>query len=96
MTDGGGAKVSVHHESQSNDEVGSGKGSEAVCSRGGAQTKPRNFLAASSSESGIDRRLFRECGRAEEVTSWAEVSDRKSEWEVDSGGGSLIARDMTC
>ena len=68
VANGGRAKASVHHDSQSNDGVGSGKGSEAVCFRE-AQPKPRGFLTVSSSESESDNRLFRECGGEGEETS---------------------------
>lgn len=84
VADGGGAKASIHHESQSNDGVGSGKGSETVCFRG-AQSKPRGFLTVGSPESNSDNRLFRECGGEGGETSWAGVGGRESEWEVDSG-----------
>ena len=88
VADDGRAKASIHHDSQSNDCVGSGKGSETVCFRG-AQSKPRGFLTVGSSESHSDNRLFRECGGGGEEKSWAEVSGRESEWEIDSGEGPL-------
>lgn len=60
-------KASVHHDSQSNDGVGSGKESETVCFLG-VQFKHRYFLTAGSLELGSDRRLFRECGGAREMS----------------------------
>lgn len=47
VADGGRAKASVHHDSQSNDGAGSGKGSETVCFVG-ALSKHRGFLTAGS------------------------------------------------
>lgn len=84
VANGGRAKASVHHDSQSNDGVGSGKESETICFRE-AQSKPRGFLTVGSSESDSDNRLFRECGGAGGETSWTGVGVRESEWEVDSG-----------
>ena len=78
VADGGRAKASVHHDSQSNDGVGSGKGSETVCFLG-TQSKHRSFLTAGPLELASDSRLFRECGGEGEETPWAEVGDRESE-----------------
>jgi len=83
VANGGRAKASVHHDSQSNDGVGSGKGSETVCFRE-AQSKSRGFLTVGSSESDSDNRLFRECGGAGGEISGTGVGGRESEWEVDS------------
>ena len=58
VANGGRAKASLHHEPQSNDGVGNGKGSDTVCFFG-AQSDPRGFLTADSSEFDSDRRLFR-------------------------------------
>ena len=74
VTDGGRAKASVHHDSQSNDGVESGKGSETVCFLG-AQSKHRGFLTAGSSKLDSDKRLFRECGGGER-TACREVGDK--------------------
>jgi len=60
LANGGRAKASVHHDSQSNDGAGGGKGFETACFLG-AQSKPRGFLTAGSSELDSDKRLF--CGR---------------------------------
>jgi hypothetical protein len=84
--DGGRAKASVHHDSQSNDGEGSGKGSETVCFLG-PQSDPRGFLAAGSSEFASDRRLFRGRGREGEE----EVVDREGEWEAKEVGSGKIA-----
>ena len=87
VANGGRAKASVHHDSQSNDGVGSGRGSETVCFLG-AQSKHRGFLTVGSSESDSDKRLFRECGGGEE-TSWTGVGDGESDWVGISGVGAL-------
>ena len=90
---GGGAKASVHHDSQSNDGVGSGKGSETICFLGvGAQPEPRGFLTAGSSEFDSDKRLF--CGRGGEgeESSVVGVVDEEGNLEglgIRSGGGAL-------
>ena len=83
VADGGRAKTSVHHDSQSNGGVGSGRGSETVCFPG-TQSKHRGFLTAGSSELDSDEHLFRECGGGEK-TFWTGVGDGRSEWEVVSG-----------
>lgn len=87
VADGGRAKASIHHDSQSNDDVGSGKGSETVCFLG-AQSEHRGFLTAGSTELDSDKRLFREGGGGEE-TSWDEMCGGESEWEVFLGDGDL-------
>ena len=61
VASGGRAKASLHHDSQSNEGVDSGKGSETICFFG-AQSKPRGFLTAGLSEFDSDKRLFREHG----------------------------------
>lgn len=81
-------KASLHHDPQSNDGVGGDKGPKAVCSLG-ARSKHRGFLTAGSLELGSDRRLFRECKGVGEKTSWAEVGDGESEWEILPGEGGL-------
>lgn len=81
VTDGGRAKASVHHDSQSNDCVCSGKGSETVCFLG-AQSDPRDFLTAGSSEPNSDKRLFSGRGREGEESSLAQVVGREGEWEL--------------
>ena len=89
VADEGRAKASVHHDSQSNDGVGNGEGSETVCFLG-TQSKHRGFLTAGSSELDSDKRLFRECGGEE--THWLGVGDGESEWEVLPGEGDLNKR----
>ena len=89
VTDGGRAKASVHHDSQSNG-VGNGKGSETVCVLG-AQSKHRGFLTAGSSELDSDKRLFRECG-GEGEASLAEVDDGEGGWGVLPREGDLNNR----
>ena len=58
---GGRTKASLHHDSQLNEDVSNGKGSETACFLG-AKSKPRGFLTAGSSELDSDKRLFRERG----------------------------------
>ena len=82
---GGRAKASLHHDSQSNEGAGSGKGSETTCFLG-AQSRPRGFLTAGSSEFDSDKRLFRE---REGETACEGVDGRGSRWEDRSGEGSL-------
>ena len=93
VADGGRAKASVHHDSQSNDCVGSGKGSETVCFFG-AQHGPRCFLTAGSSEFDSDKRLFLESrGEREGVSAMGGIV-KEGEWEVEGvhlGGGALIS-----
>ena len=86
MANGGRAKASLHHDSQSNKGMGSGKGSEAACFLG-VQSKPRGFLTAGSSEFDSDKRLFRDSEG--EVTSLEGVGGREGKWEVRSGNGAL-------
>ena len=86
VANGGRAKASLHHDSQSNEGVGSGKGSETICFLG-AQSKPRGFLTVGSSEFDSDKRLFRE--RGGEETPCEGVGDRESRWEVRSGDSAL-------
>lgn len=91
MADEGRTKASVHHDPQSNDGVGSGKGSETTCFLR-AQSDPRGFLTAGSSEFDSDRRLFRRRGGEEEDSSIVGMAERVYEWEglgVRSGGGAL-------
>ena len=88
LADGGRAKASVHHNSQSNNEAGGGKGSETACFLG-AQSKPRGFLTADSSELHSEKRLFRECAEGGEESFWVDSDDRKSEQEASFGEGSL-------
>ena len=59
VADGGRAKALLDHESQSNEGVGLGRGSETVCFFG-THSRPRGFLTAGSSEMASDKRLFRE------------------------------------
>ena len=92
VADGGRAKASVHHDSQSNDCVGSGKGSETVCFFG-AQPDPLYFLTAGSSEFDSDKRLFLERRRGkEEVSAMGGVVEEGEleAGEVHLGGGSLV------
>ena len=88
VANGGRAKASLHHDSQSNKGVGSGKGSETVCFLG-VRSKPRGFLTAGSSEFDSDKRLFRDSGGEGEVTTWEGVCGRESRWEVRLGDGTL-------
>lgn len=88
VADRGRAKASVHHDSQSNDDVGNGRGSETVCFLE-AQSKHRGFLTAGSSKLDSDERLFRECGGEGEGASWAEAGDEETGWEVLSGDRDL-------
>ena len=67
VADGGRAKASVHHDSQSNSGVGGGKGSETVCFLG-TRSKHRGFLTMGSSELDSIERLFRECGGEQETS----------------------------
>jgi len=53
----GWSKASVHGDSQPNDWICGGKGSEAVCFLG-AQPDPRGFLTAGWSGFDSDKRLF--------------------------------------
>ena len=90
VADEGRVKASMHHDSQSNECDGSGKGSETACFLG-AQSDPRGFLSGGSSGIGPDRRLLRECGREGESSTEGAVGG-KGEWEVKeahSGGGTL-------
>jgi len=87
LADGGRAKASVHHDSQSNDEASGGKGSETACFLG-AQSKPRSFLTAGSLELDSDKRLFREYAEEEEGSFWSESDDGESEKEAGLGDGS--------
>ena len=87
VANGGRAKASLHHDSQSNEGVGSGKGSEAICFLG-AQSKLRGFLITGSSEFDSDKRLFREHGGGGEI-SWVGVGGRESRWEVLSEDDTL-------
>lgn len=90
VADGGRAKGSVHHDSQSNESVDCGRGSETACFLG-AQSDPRGFLTAGSPEFDSDKRLFREGGGGE-VSSAAENTGRKGEGRAlgaGSGGGVL-------
>ena len=61
LANGGRVKAPSHHDAQSNEGVGCGKGSETVCFFG-AQSKPRGFLTVGSSELASDKRRFRELG----------------------------------
>lgn len=88
LANGGRAKASLHHDSQSNEGVGSGRGSETVCFLG-AQSKPRGFLSVGSSEFDSDKRLFRERGREGDEMAWEGVGGRESRWEDRSGEGAL-------
>ena len=88
VANGGRVKASLHHDSQSNKGVGSGKGSETVCLPG-VQSKPRGFLMAGSSESDSDKRLFRDSEGEGDATSWEGVGDRERRWEVRFGDGTL-------
>ena len=74
VADGGRAKASVHHDCQSNEGEGSGKGSEKACFLG-AHSKPRGSLVAGSTELDSDKRLLRE---HEEEMSWMEVGNARS------------------
>ena len=74
VADGGRAKASIHHDSQSNNAVGSGEGSETVGFLG-AQSKPRGLLTAGPSEFDSDKRLFRERGGEGEEASCAGAGD---------------------
>ena len=90
VADEGKVKASMHHDSQSNECVGSGKGSETACFLG-TQSDPRDFLTEGSSGIGSDKRLLRECGREGE-SSTEGVVGREGEWEVKeahSEGGTL-------
>ena len=87
VANGGRAKASLHHDSQSNEGAGSGKGSETVCFLG-AQSKPRGFLTGGSSEFESDKRLFRERGGEGEVFCGG-VGGRQSRREIRSGDGAL-------
>ena len=86
VADEGRAKASLHHDSQSNEGAGSGKGSETICFLG-AQSEPRGFLAGVSSEFDSEKRLLRE--RGGEETVWEGVGGRESRWEDRSGEGAL-------
>ena len=91
VTDGGMAKASVHHDSQSKDGAGSGKGSETVCFLG-AESNPRGFLTAGSSEFDSDKRLFRGRGGEGEKSWSVRVLDGEGErgaLEVCSGDSIL-------
>ena len=88
VTNGGREKASLHHDSQSNEGVGSGKGSETICFLG-VQSKPRGFLTTGSWEFDSDRRLFRERGGGWRETTWVGVGDRGTEWGVCSSDGAL-------
>ena len=88
MADGGRAKASVHHDSQSNGDAGGGEGSEAVCFLG-AQSKPRGFLTAGSSEFDSDKRLFRERGGEGVGTCCMGMGDRESGQDVGLEDGAL-------
>ena len=81
VTDGGRAKALVHHESQSNDCVGGGKGSETTCFLG-AQSDPRGFFTAGSEGVDSDRRLFRDRGGEGEGSLLTGVVNREGKWEV--------------
>lgn len=90
-------KASVHHDPQSNDGVGSGKGSETVCFLG-AESGPRGLLTAGSSEFDSDRRLFRGHGGEGEDSLMVEVVDGVYELEgpgVCSGDGVLNIAKVT-
>ena len=91
VANGGRAKASVHHDPQSNDGVGSGKGSETTCFLG-AESEPRGLLTAGSSEFDSDRRLFRGRGGEGEDSPMVGVVDGVREGEgpdVRSGDGAL-------
>ena len=77
VADGGRAKASVHHDCQSNEGGGNGKGSETACFLG-AHSKPRGFLVAGSTELDSDKRLFREHEGEGEEMSWMEVDNAGS------------------
>ena len=90
VADGGRAKGSVHHDSQSNESVDGGRGSETACFLG-AQSDPRGFLTAGSLEFDSDKRLFREGGGGE-VSSAVETVGKEGEGGglgASSGGGVL-------
>lgn len=92
-TDGGRAKASVHHDSQSNDGAGSGKGSETIWFLR-AQSRLLGFLTVGSSKLDSDNRLFRErAGEGGELL-WVEVGDGESERETRSVGSAL--NDTSC
>ena len=91
VPNGGRAKASVHHDPQSNDGVGSGKGSETACFLG-AESEPRGFLTVGSSELDSDSRLFRGCGGEGEDSLMVGVVNGVREWEgpdVCPGDGAL-------
>ena len=84
VTDGGRVKASVHHDSQSNDCAGKGKGSETTCFLG-ARPDPRDFFTAGSSAFDSDKRLFRGRREGEEESTPTGVVGREGEWEVNGG-----------
>jgi hypothetical protein len=96
VADGGRAKASVHHDSQSKSGVGSGKGSETICFLG-AQLDPRGLLAAGSSKFDSDKRLFRGRGREGEESSTTEVVGREDEREAPGvcSGSDVLNRKKT-
>ena len=84
ITDGGRAKASVHHESQSNDCAGKGKGSETTFFLG-ARSGPRGFFTEHSSTFDSDKRLFRGRGGGGEESTPTGVVGREGKWEVNGG-----------
>lgn len=96
VADGGRAKGSLHHDSQSNESVEGGRGSETACFLG-AQSDPRGFLTAGSPEFDSNKRLFREGGGGG-VSSAVETVGREGEGGTlgaSSGGGVLRNKNVS-
>ena len=81
-------KASVHHDSQSNDGVGSGRGSETVCFLE-PRSNPRGLLTAGSSGFDSARRLFRELREESLLTGIIDWESKSEVMHVRSGGCSL-------
>lgn len=87
VTGRGREKASLHHESQSNNGVCSGKGSETVCFLG-THSDPRGLLTVGSPELDSDRRLFLERGGEGGGSLSVGIVGRGDKWEeVDTLSG---------
>ena len=91
VADGGRAKGSVHHDSQSNESVDCGRGSETACFLG-AQSDPRGFLTAGSPEFDSDKRLFREGGGGEVLLAAGAVGRGGQGEALEASSGANVLR----